>query len=384
MMRPHNKIVQVHQEAATRGRGVLIVGALPPPSGGVATHCRELQRALERQGIAAELVDPRSQGPDGRDGRPRLLARLALARLKRDLVHVHTNGHNRGSWRLAALGAALATAPTILTLHSGLAPDYIRAHRKLARKICARYTQIIAVNEPIAEALVDAGVAREQIAVVPAFTPAALAFRLPPPGLAQLRKRHRLLYACALAPGPEYGAMVMLDAFQMVRSHNKNVQLHHENPARRPHDEEDGPGLVIYGPGTRDPALAAAVRARGLEGAVHHLGELSREQALAVVAASDLFVRPTLADGDAISVREALAMGRPVVASAVGARPPGARLFPAGDAAACAELMFQTVAQRLPDHAPPVDCLPSLLAIYARLGAQIAPVAIGTRLATVT
>jgi len=47
-----------------------------------------------------------------------------------------------------------------------------------------------------------------------------------------------------------------------------------------------------------------------------------------------VFVRPTLADGDAVSVREALALGRVVVASAVGERPAAARLFPAGDAAA--------------------------------------------------
>ena len=36
--------------------------------------------------------------------RPRAPAlRLALARLRREIIHVHTNGHNRGSWTLAAL-----------------------------------------------------------------------------------------------------------------------------------------------------------------------------------------------------------------------------------------------------------------------------------------
>jgi len=100
------------------------------------------------------------------------------------------------------------------------------------------------------------------------------------------------------------------------------------------------------------------------------------------VAAADVFVRPTLADGDAISVREALALGRPTVASAVGARPSGALVFAAGDAVACAEQIFHAVAQRLPEHAPPVDCLPSLLGLYRQLGAPLAPVATGTALAT--
>jgi glycosyltransferase involved in cell wall biosynthesis len=280
----------------------LIVGALPPPSGGVATHCRELQRALEAAGIRADLIDPRRVGPDGRDGRPRLLARLLIARTRREIVHVHTNGHNRGSWTVAALCAAGHTGPALLTLHSGLAPGFIRNHPRLVRLISRRYQRIVAVNAEIAAALGDAGVDAARIVVAAAFTPSSLAFRLAPPGLAQIRRAHPLLIASALAPGPEYGAAVLLDAFMHVR-------------ARRP-----DAGLMVYGPGTREPALAAAARARGLGGAVHHLGELERNRALAVVAAADVFVRPTLADGDAISVREALALGRPVVASAVGAQ----------------------------------------------------------------
>ena len=93
-------------------------------------------------------------------------------------------------------------------------------------------------------------------------------------------------------------------------------------------------------------------------------------------------MRPTLADGDAISVREALALGRPVVASAVGARPPAAALFRAGDAAACAEQIFQSLATALPEHAHRVDCLPTLLRLYGRVGAPIGTVATGTALAT--
>jgi glycogen synthase len=346
---------------------VLIIGALPPPAGGVATHCVELQHALAAHGLRAELIDPRRDGPDGRNGRPRLLARLAQARLGREIVHVHTNGHNPRSWLLAALCAAVHTAPSILTLHSGLAPDYIRAHPTPARLVGGRYTRIVAVNEAIAAALVDAArLPASRIIVCPAFTPSALAFRLPPPGLAQLRRMHPLLIACALAPGPEYGAAVMLDAFARVRARH------------------GGAGLVVYGPGTRAPELAAAARARGLAGFVHLLGELGRERALAVVAAADLFVRPTLVDADAISVREALALGRPVVASDVGARPPQAALFPAGDAVACAERIFQSLSKRLPEHTHRVDCLPTLLDLYVRLGAQFPAVATGTALATAT
>ena len=47
----------------------------------------------------------------------------------------------------------------------------------------------------------------------------------------------------------------------------------------------------------------------------------------------DLFLRPTSSDGDAVSVREALSLGVPVVASDCVPRPPGAVTYRTGDVA---------------------------------------------------
>ena len=55
-----------------------------------------------------------------------------------------------------------------------------------------------------------------------------------------------------------------------------------------------GAALALYGPAS-DAVHVEGVRA---------FGELHRAQALALVAACDVFVRPTLADGDSVSVRE--------------------------------------------------------------------------------
>src|SRR5262249_36853387 len=100
--------------------------------------------------------------------------------------------------------------------------------------------------------------------------------------------------------------------------------------------------------------------------------ELDRTRALGLVDACDLFVRPTRADGDALSVREALALGRPVVASDVGQRPPGALTFPAGDARAAAETIFRALGNPRTPHRPQAtqndDCFPTLLTIYRRCG----------------
>jgi glycosyltransferase involved in cell wall biosynthesis len=348
--------------------GILLVGALPPPQGGVATHVRRLERALRARGVDVRAIDPRRRGPDGRDGRPRLLAALVAAAAHGRLVHVHTNGHNPKSWALAALCAA-ARRPSLLTLHSGLAPDFMRAHQKWVRFLCNRFTHVIAVNAELAAALAHAGVDAARVVVCPAYAPVAGELALAPPGLRAIRRRHPLLLACMLAPGREYGADVLLDGFARVR-------------ARRP-----DAGLLIYGPQTRTPALADELARRRLDG-VYLMGELERERALAVLRAADVFLRPTRADGDALSVREALESGCVVVASAVGARPPEAALFPSGDAAALVETLFHAVGNRGERKAPPTsapDCVPTLYALYRRLGLAVAPVAeAGTPLATWT
>lgn len=347
-------------------RRLLLVGALPPPPGGIAIHLRELERAFSARGALVEAIDPRRDGPDGTDGRPRLLARFARATFSGELVHLHACGHNRNSWLLA--WAAGLCQHAIVTIHSGLAPSFMRSHQMLVKKGCERIKCLVAVNPEIAEALTAAGVSPARIEVLPAFTSSSLSFRLAPPGLAQARRRHPQLLACAVvADQPEYGTDLMLDAM---------MRVHQIAPAA---------GLLLYGPGTASPALAACVRARGLGRVVHLLGTVARERALALVAAADLFVRPSRADGDALSIREALALGRRVVASDVVARPRGVVQFASGSPAACAEAIFHALGNRgAPCEtaaASPPDCIAALTRIYRRAGLLIAPETTGTAFA---
>jgi glycosyltransferase involved in cell wall biosynthesis len=62
-----------------------------------------------------------------------------------------------------------------------------------------------------------------------------------------------------------------------------------------------------------------------------------------------VFVRPSRADGDAVSIREALQAGVPVVASDVVERPDGAVLFRTGDRAALTSAL-RAVIERAPSQ----------------------------------
>ncbi len=129
-------------------------------------------------------------------------------------------------------------------------------------------------------------------------------------------------------------------------------------------------GCAVYGPGTDDPAFGARAAAKGLFPHLVPLGELAHPQALAAMRLADAFVRPTRADGDSISVREALALGTRVVASDVGHRPPHATLFRSGDPADLAARLASSL-----DGPPPPpgaaghDAAPRILRLWReRLG----------------
>jgi hypothetical protein len=210
----------------------------------------------------------------------------------------------------------------VLTLHSGSAPAYLRrdgAHRALAVTACAGFGTVVAVNAEIAGELVQAGVERSRVVVLPAFSGEILEPLDPPRGLAAFRAGHAPVLAAALAPGPIYGAELLAEAFRRVRA------------------AHPGAGLVVFGAGTDGPPWTGP----GCLG----LGEIGHGAALAVLAAADAFVRPTLADGDALSVREALALGCTVVASDVGHRPAGCLVFPAGHVDSLSARLAEAVAR---------------------------------------
>jgi glycosyltransferase involved in cell wall biosynthesis len=272
---------------------------------------------------------------------PDFVARLACAGA-RGVVHAHIHGHSGRAWLLAAT-CGVASRRAILTVHSGLAPIFILRHLALVRAACAPYCAIVCVSEPLRQAIGAAGVPPQRLFMAPAFLEDAISESLSPAGMAALRRRHPILIAAAMAPGHEYGLDVLLPAWALVRA------------------AEPQAGLILYGPSVRRPGLAGP--------SLYLFDSLPRAEALGLVRACDLFVRPTRADGDATSVREALAFGCRVVASDAAVRPIGAVLFRNGNAQdlACA------IARALAAPAPRVtvdQAKPLLLDLYARLGLQ--------------
>src|SRR5207237_8100207 len=283
---------------------VLLVGDYPPPYGGVSVHVEVVHQAVRaRRGICEVLDVGKGQLPaDGvvpATGYFSCAAHLVRYTLRGYRIHVHTSGANRKSWLLASVCAAagkLSPRPPIITFHSGLGPEWLGADPMRAKIACAvanSFGNALAVSDDIRGTLLACGVSGERIEVLPAFSRSFLHPGAPPHGLREIRAEASPLYCAMLAPGPVYGQETLLRAFGRIHAHNPQARL------------------VVYGPGTELlGAEAARICGEAAASAVHAFGEVHRPSALALIATSDVFVRPTLADGDSVSVREAVALGR--------------------------------------------------------------------------
>jgi glycogen synthase len=288
---------------------ILLIGPFPPPHGGVSVHVAGIKRDLTAAGIRCQVLST------DRIRWPQFIGSVVRNARRGWTLHLHTNGHNRNSWLLALICglAGHSGGGGVLTLHSGIAPAYLQPsfpwHRRLARFAASFYRRIICVNQEIRDALESIGVPAWRIAVIPAYTGIQRPDVVLTEPLAPWIGKHRPLLSTTLFFRPEYGFDLLVKAVVGLRRNYPEI------------------GCLVMGSGEDRTAAERRIRDAGLEGNMLLLGDLSHETCLAVMSMSNVFLRTTLRDGDSVSVREALSLGVPVVASRAGTRPEGAILF---------------------------------------------------------
>ena len=108
-------------------------------------------------------------------------------------------------------------------------------------------------------------------------------------------------------------------------------------------------GLMIVGDGSMRSEAEAAVAASGHSENIFLAGNIEHDVTLHLINDCDMLLRTTLYDGDAISVREALFLDTPVIATDNRMRPEGVRLIAFGDNTALVEQV------RLAAKTPPAE-----------------------------
>ncbi|HKG62256.1 MAG TPA: glycosyltransferase family 4 protein [Pyrinomonadaceae bacterium] len=300
---------------------ILLIGHYSPPRGGVQTHIVTLHEYLKAHEVSCEVIDMGPQRKTNGMGiygpRTALDVVRLLLKLRYDVVHLHVGGNLTD--RLTLLALLCATIPprkAMLTFHSGGYPSSPAGRaarpRSLRGLALRKLSYVIAVNEEIRNWFGQVGVDPGRIRLIPphALPASPPAVKLPE-RLQSFFAAHEPVLVSVGGLEPQYDVPLQIEALHAIREKFPRA------------------GLVIVGAGSLQKELEQRIAGEPLGKHVLLSGDLAREVTLRVIADSDVMLRTTLYDGDAISVREAVQFGVPVVASDRAPRPEGVRVVPA-------------------------------------------------------
>jgi glycosyltransferase involved in cell wall biosynthesis len=253
-------------------------------------------RAARDCGMPVHLIEGRNQFD------PRLIWRTArlVRRLGIDIVHAHEVKSDAISY----LASFLVRTRVMTTLHGwiGNSPRQ-RLFTAIDKRLARRFDRVVVVSALMRDEMAAAGVGNGHL-------------RLVHNGIVLSRYRptgSKLLAEITGTPGPgpvlasvgrlsaEKGHADLIDALAIVRARGHAVTA------------------VLVGDGPERARLIERIRDRQLDGTVHLPGYL--EQPQRILEETDLAVLPSHTEGLPNAALEAMAMGVPVLATAVGGTP---------------------------------------------------------------
>jgi len=350
------------------------IGPLPPPYGGMSIHLLRLVSGLRARGWDVSVLSA-ARTPPHPTFDSRFLGNSAwrhwewTRRHARGVVHLHD--------RLSPLTLAATLAarnrglPLVITFH-GEPFSTLTRRRGLDpfhRLAIQRADHVVAVSSHVGAA-VSHLVPADRLSIIPAYlapAPGEAALASPrlqawldrEPGLPLLVALVYRALPPLLSQADVYGLDLLTATCEELRARGTPFRfalLLAQEP--RSADEQE---------------YFASFETRLRKALGSHLGIFVDEYALPAIARAAVFLRPTRTDGDAVSVREAIALGVPVVASDAAPRPAGVRLHRAGEVESLLEATSSALAAGTEGRTPATGeehGLARLEAIYRSLGSR--------------
>jgi glycosyltransferase involved in cell wall biosynthesis len=335
---------------------VLQMGPYPPPHGGVQTNLEAIRTYLLERGIACAVINLTRYRKERRDGiyypKTALGVVQLLLRLDYDLIHVHAGGDL--SPRHAALLLFCSLLPgkkTVFSFHSGGYPRSDAGRRASPRSfrgfVLRRLDGLIAVNRELAELFRNFGVPGDRVRLIPPHSFEQLLDETPLPQELEefCAVRHPLIVTVS-GLEPEYDLPLQFEAVGRLREAFPSI------------------GLAIIGVGSLENEMRRKIAAQPYGEHVLLCGDIPHRAALRAIRRSDLFLRTTQYDGDSISVREALHLGVPVIATDNGMRPAGVHLVPMADLEALCRAVEASLRDPANAHPPATAGVENLDAVF--------------------
>ena len=255
-------------------------------------------RRLERTGIPVCVLDEMD------DAAAIEAVAAHLAAVRADVVHNHMYRAEvvgtQAAWLLAATGRP---RPFVIgTVHSSRIRS--EADRELVAELTPRMDHLIAVSRAIVRKIEDEGRSGAPVSLI--YNGVDLARYAEPDICGTLHSEFPIpptspIVGVVARLEPEKGHPTLLEAWPRVLASVPNAHL------------------LIVGEGSQREALEAQATQAGIAASVTFTGR--RDDVPAVTAALDVAVLPSYREAQGLSILEAMALSRPVVASAVGGIP---------------------------------------------------------------
>jgi len=317
------------QRGAASELDILILGPVPPPLGGIAVHVERLVPLLQKKGLRVGVLNHFSSNENpfviGRLNRNPFNYYRLTRRFSAQVVHYH-----HSQW-LALVAVALArgrsNARYIVTLHGTALVSRLNSGpavlTRITRWALRRFDAIIVVNPHILTAL-EGHIERSRIDVLPAYLEAPEDENPYEETLESFLSTGTTLLTPAygvqfLDDGRDlYGFDTVAEAFAAVAPDRPELRLAYF-VANRPAGKKARQYLA---------KIAGMIEQSGLGDRMTVVFGISLTPAF---RHDVILVRSTRSEGDALSIREALAADVPVIASDVVDRPKGTSTFRTDD-----------------------------------------------------
>lgn len=226
---------------------------------------------------------------------------LRLVRRERvGLIHAHEFSAILCGW----IVATMAGVPFVATVH-GKNYFWEKLRRRIAYRLVSRHGRMVVVSQDLKRFLCDkVGVAGKRVEVI--YNGVA-----PAQAVTDQETQRCKAELGILGCYPVLGVVGRLDP---VKGHRYLLEAMPEILRRWPKAQ-----LLVIGPGELEAALKEQVKQLAIGANVHLLG--MRQDVRRLLSVLDAFVLPSLSEGFSIALLEAMASGKPVVATLVGGNP---------------------------------------------------------------
>ncbi len=306
---------------------VLQLGPYPPPRGGVQTNMQAIQEELLENGHSSSIISiTKSEviGDEENVYHPRHPLELLklISTLKYDILHLHIGGGVPFRVQLLILMCGLiARGKSVMTFHSGGYPGSIEGqsagYRTFRGVAFRRFDKIIVVNKLMIGMFEKFGVKPNKIKLIFPYNLSKPKIGVViPQKFLDFWKVHRKVLITVSLLETDY------DLPQQIEVMEKVLEQYPQT------------GLVIIGSGSLRRNMEQLIASKSYAEHILLAGDTDRNIVLHLIEMADVLLRTTIFDGDAISIREALFLGTPVITTDNGMRPQGVHLVPMQDTAA--------------------------------------------------